>query len=815
MLLALGIDHNELRVLVRQRRLTEAKSVRQMPVAMSTAMSPEDELTALGIEERLAKTAGASQKTFSALRAGLRAAGVGDWGPDPTTDAGKGTAALVYIAVTKIAAAPVGDKGKDILFRAIGEGKVDTAPKAEAAATFIAKFYRGLKADVPNASVRVTEDDVNIDVAEFEKAAGVGVVVTEEGVVKAVDTALDRNGKEIMEMRYRFNTGQMQKGIMEELRFADGKLVSKLIKEKVEAMLGPRTEADNAKPKKVKKAKAPKVAKVVEEGTEERADPFEGIPSRFDARGLASAENTPELIELHKKMTGGKVVCRFPPEPNGYLHVGHAKAMFIDFGYAKKMGGDCILRYDDTNPVVEKTEYIKSIEEMCRWMGHSPTRITYSSEYFHELYELAVELIKRGKAFVCFQTGDEIKRDREKKIDSPDRNRSVEENLSLFDDMRKGKFAEGEATLRMKIDMQHDNPCMRDPVAYRIIYAPHPHIGDEWCIYPSYDYTHCLVDSLEWITHSLCTLEFEIRRDSYYWLLEALDLYRPFVWEFARLNLAYTMMSKRKLKQLVDENYVSGWDDPRMPTLSGMRRRGYPATALNRFCSAVGASRGTNVIGMHVLEHWIRADLDPRAPRVLAVLRPLKLTITNFRGEETLKIRNHPKNEALGEREVTLTKVVYIERTDFRTVDSSTYYGLAPGKTAMLRYAYPVTVDKVNTDAAGEVTELFGTFDYQKSVKPKGVLHWVNESAPKVEVRLYNRLFKSENPAGLRDEWLSDLNPESEVILKDARIEKAGAEAKKGDSFQFERNGYFVVDNTLSTGEHPVFNMTVSLRDSR
>lgn len=754
-------------------------------------------------------------KTYAPLCAALKSAGIGDWGPDPTTDAGKTAAALVYTAVTKLSAAPVQEKGRNMLFRAIGEGKIDTAPKAEAGASYLAKLYRSLKADVPNASMRVEEDEVNIDAGEFEKAAGVGVVVSDDAVTTAVDAAISENKGEIVSKRYRFNTGIMQRGIMEKLRFADGKLVSSNIRTKVEALLGPRTEADNVKPKKAKKPKAPKAPKAAEEGIVENKDPFAGIPARFDARGLASAENSPDLIALHKEKTGGKIVCRFPPEPNGYLHVGHAKAMFIDFGYAKKMDGECILRYDDTNPVGEETEYIQSIEEMARWMGHSPARITYSSDYFDQLYDLAIELIKRGKAFVCHQTSDEVKHDREHKVDSPYRNRPVDENLRLFNDMRKGKFGEGEATLRMKIDMQNDNPCMRDPVAYRIIYAEHPHVGDKWCIYPSYDYTHCLVDSLEWVTHSLCTLEFEIRRDSYYWLLEALDLYRPFVWEFARLNLAYTMMSKRKLKQLVDQKIVCGWDDPRMPTLSGMRRRGYPASALHRFCSAIGASRGTNVIGMHVLEHWVRADLDPRVHRVLAVLKPLRLTITNFRGVETLSIGNHPKNEALGKRNVQLTETVYIEQSDFRLVDDPKYYGLAPGKTAMLRYAYPVTITKHETHTNGEVSALFGTFDYDKSVKPKGVLHWVNDNAKCAEVRLYGRLFKSENPAALKDAWLSDLDSESEIILKEARLEDKAWKAGKGEAFQFERNGYFVVDINDSMPHAPVFNMTVSLRDSR
>ena len=781
----------------------------------ANGLEPCAELEALGIEPRLAKTAGASKKTFGPLRTALHAAGIGGNGPDPSTDEGKIAAAIVYTAVTKLSSASVGEKGRKLLFDAIGAGKIDTSPKAEAAATWLVKFYRSLKSDVPNASVRVDEDEVIIDEAEFENAAGVGVVLSEESVVKAVDEAIEKNRAELVEKRYRFSTGIMQRGIMEELRFADGKIVSALIREKVESILGPRTEADNAKPKKVKKPKAPKAPKMAEEGTTENEDPFAGIPSRFDARGLESAQNTPELIELHKKKTGGKIVCRFPPEPNGYLHVGHSKAMFIDFGYAKKMGGDCILRYDDTNPVVEKTEYIRSIEEMVRWMGHSPTKITYSSDYFNELYELAIELIRRGKAFVCHQTGPEMKRDREKMVDSPYRNRSVEENLKLFDDMRKGKYDEGGATLRMKIDMQNDNPCMRDPVAYRVIYAPHPHVGDKWCIYPSYDYTHCLVDSLEWVTHSLCTLEFEIRRDSYYWLLDALDLYRPFVWEFARLNLAYTMMSKRKLKKMVEDGIVRGWDDPRMPTLSGMRRRGYPASALNKFCSAIGASRGTNVIGMHVLEHWVRADLDPRVRRILCVLRPLKLTITNFRGEEMLRIGNHPKNEALGSREVKLTKTVYIEHSDFREIDDAKYYGFAPGKWAMLRYAFPVKIERFEKNSAGEVTELFGAFDYEKSVKPKGVLHWVNEEAPSVSVRLYNRLFKSENPAALKDAWLTDVNEESEIAIHSARIESNGMKAACGDTFQFERHGYFVADIVESKPNQPVFNMTVSLRDSR
>eukprot|EP00172_Hildenbrandia_rubra_P001080 Plantae.Rhodophyta-Hildenbrandia_rubra.ctg16458.p1 GENE.Plantae.Rhodophyta-Hildenbrandia_rubra.ctg16458~~Plantae.Rhodophyta-Hildenbrandia_rubra.ctg16458.p1 ORF type:complete len:616 (-),score=108.55 Plantae.Rhodophyta-Hildenbrandia_rubra.ctg16458:1042-2622(-) len=525
--------------------------------------------------------------------------------------------------------------------------------------------------------------------------------------------------------------------------------------------------------------------------------------------------NTPALMEKHKKATGGKIVTRFPPEPNGYLHVGHAKAMFLDFGYARKMDGDCVLRFDDTNPETEKTEYIDSIIEMVKWMGHTPTKITYSSDYFGGLFELGKKLIRRGKAFICHQSSEEMSRDRKAKVDSPWRERDPEESLRLFEDMKKGKYAEGEATLRMKIDMQSVNPVMRDPIAYRVKHAPHPRTRDKWCIYPSYDYTHCIVDSLEWITHSLCTLEFEIRRDSYYWLLEALDLYRPYVWEFSRLNITHTIMSKRKLLFLVNEKRVRGWDDPRMPTLTGMRRRGYPYKALNKFCAAIGISRAKNIISYGTLEYWIRADLDPTVPRAFAVLKPLKVTITNFKSEEKLIAPNHPKKDELGSRKISFTETVYINETDFRKEDKKGYYGLAPGKTAMLRYAYPITVDDVVCNEKGAVTELKATCDYGKTVKTKGVLHWVSNKAHSAEIRLYDDLFLAEDPGTLdKSKWLENLNPESEVILETALIEESLESAKAGDRFQFERTGYFICD-VDSTEDKKVFNLTVSLKDSR
>lgn len=765
-------------------------------------------LEALGLDNRLATMAGRAAKTTAVLHSALSDAGLTARSPDATK------ALLVYTAVTKMGTT-VGGSGREIILAAIRDGRLEDVPHVEAAAAWLVRQYKERPAGVPDAQVR---DDIAIEVDDFDKAAGVGTKVTKDDMQKAVELAIQEVRDELVERRYRYNVGPLQRRIMDELRFAEGKVVNEMIRVQVEALLGPKTEEDLAKPHKVKKSKNKPKKSAVDNApaNDDLSDPFDSVPSRFEARGLSSAENTSELLEKHRFMTGGKVITRFPPEPNGYLHVGHAKAMFIDFGYAKKMNGDCILRFDDTNPTVEKTEYIDAIKEMVKWMGHTPAKITFSSDYFEELYLLATELIRRGKAYVCHQTGDEISRDRKEGVDSPYRNRSVNENLNLFSDMRKGKFGEGEATLRMKIDMRHANLAMRDPIAYRVLLTPHPHVGDKWCIYPSYDYTHCIVDSLEWVTHSLCTLEFEIRRDSYYWLLEALDLYRPFVWESARLNLENTVMSKRKLKQLVDHGYVRGWDDPRMPTLVGMRRRGFTAEALNRFCAAIGVSRASNMIGMHVLEHWVRTEHDAKSKRVMAVLRPLKMTIRNFRGDESCTARFHPKDESMGMRSLRLSKTVYIEQTDFRMEDEKNYFGLAPKKSAMLRHAYPVKVVEVICleEDKNTPTELIVDMDYEKSIKPKGVLHWVGDDAVEFEARLYSTLFKSADPSALKDEWLDDLNKESEVVVKGSMIEASVKDSSIGTTVQFERTGYFTVDSD-STHEKMVYNMTVSLRDSR
>jgi glutaminyl-tRNA synthetase len=788
----------------------------------------EATLVSMGLDPKAAATACQSTKVYDLLVAALTTAAIQ---PPLVTDVARRAASLIYTTITRFGdkkmaakARAVPDHAKEALYAAIGDGRISSTVNLDPALGYLFDLY-GSGTDGASA-------DAVFDLVAFETAAGVGVVVTKEQIKAAVDGAIEANKPLIIENRYRFNSGLLLRSIMTECKFGEGKLIRDILDMRLVALLGPKTEADLVKPAKQKKAKpvadtastngnaAPGAPVVTPEASEAGApedDPFAGIPAAFHARDVASAENTPELLAKRSAATDGKIVCRFPPEPNGYLHVGHAKAMFVDFGFAQKTGGYTILRFDDTNPVAEKTEYIDSILDIVSWLGHTPARITYSSDYFEELYDLAVELIRRDKAYVCHQTGEDIRKGREFMVDSPYRGRPVEESLALFADMRKGVYAEGEAILRMKIDMKAVNPVMRDPIAYRVLHSPHARTGDTWCIYPSYDYTHCIVDSLEWITHSLCTLEFEIRRDSYYWLLEALDLYRPFVWEFARLSLEYTMMSKRKLKELVERGIVSGWDDPRMPTLSGMRRRGYPATAINRFCAAIGASRASNMIGLHVLEHWVRDELNQTSPRAFAVLRPLRVVITNFRGEESLIASNHPKDESLGTRELLLTDTVYIEATDFRPVDEKSYYGLAPGKTAMLRYAFPVTVNEVvmKDNDSDEVAELRVTMDYEKSVKPKGVLHWVNQTAPRAEIRMLSTLFKNPDPASLdKSEWLEDVNSDSVHIISDALVEHSVCKAEVRSSFQFERTGYFTVDDD-TTPDRTVFNLVVSLRDSR
>ena len=530
----------------------------------------------------------------------------------------------------------------------------------------------------------------------------------------------------------------------------------------------------------------------------------------------------------------GRVVTRFPPEPNGYLHIGHAKSACLNFGIAEEYpGGLCSLRFDDTNPTKEKLEYVDSIKEDVRWLGFDwGDRLRHASGYFEQLYEFAEFLIQKGRAYVDSLSGDELRAHRgtltEPGRESPYRGRSVEENLDLFRRMRAGEFSEGSHVLRAKIDMASPNINMRDPVMYRIMHATHPMTGDKWCIYPMYDFTHCLSDFIESVTHSLCTLEFEDHRPLYDWYLIAAEVEpRPQQIEFSRLNLSYTVMSKRLLNTLVKDGHVSGWDDPRMPTLKGMRRRGYTPESIRDFCERIGVTKKDNVVEMGVLENCIREDLDPKAPRVMAVLRPLKLIIDNYpEGQvEELEAPNHPKDPSMGARALPFSRQLYIERDDFMESPPSKFFRLAPGREVRLRYAYLVTcVDVVKDEKSGEIIEVRCRYDPDTrggnapdGRKVKGTIHWVcANSALTAEVRLYDRLFKVENPVASLDDggFESLLNPESVEILATARVEPSVKDAPELTLYQFERQGYFCVDSVDAKPGAPVFNRTVTLRDT-
>jgi glutaminyl-tRNA synthetase len=527
---------------------------------------------------------------------------------------------------------------------------------------------------------------------------------------------------------------------------------------------------------------------------------------------------------------GGKVHTRFPPEPNGYLHIGHAKSIWINFTLAADYRGLCNLRFDDTNPSKEEIEYVESMKEDIRWLGFDwEDRLYFASGYFETLYDYAVQLIKKGKAFVCDLSPDEIRETRGTLTDpgkeSPYRNRPVEENLDLFERMRAGEFPDGSRVLRAKIDMASPNLNMRDPVMYRILRATHHRTGDEWCIYPTYDFTHGQSDSIEGITHSICTLEFEDHRPLYDWYIEQIGIHHPQQIEFAPLNLSYTVLSKRKLRQLVFDSHVKGWDDPRMPTVSAMRRRGFTPESIRNLCERAGVAKKESTVDIASLEFCAREDLNKSAPRVMGVIRPLKLVIENYPDDqvEELDAINNPEDESAGTRKIPFSKVLYIERDDFSEEPPPKYYRLAPGREVRLRYAYFVTCTDCVKDEKGEVTEVRCTYDpatkgggAPDGRKVKGTLHWVSaEQSIPAEVRLYDRLFTKENPLDLEEgeDFLDHLNPKSMETLSSCRIEPSLAGATPGNRYQFERLGYFCVDPD-STVDALVFNRTVTLRDT-
>ena len=536
--------------------------------------------------------------------------------------------------------------------------------------------------------------------------------------------------------------------------------------------------------------------------------------------------------DLEANTHGGRVVTRFPPEPNGYLHIGHAKSICLNFGIALENHGVCHLRFDDTNPAKEDVEYVESIQADVHWLGFDwKDKLFYASDYFPQLHDYAVQLIEAGKAYVDSLSADEIRSHRgtltEPGRNSPYRDRPAEESLRLFAAMRSGEFPEGTHVLRAKIDMASPNINLRDPTIYRIKRAPHHRTGDRWIIYPMYDYAHALSDAIEGITHSICTLEFEDHRPLYDWVLDNLPVpSRPHQYEFARLNLSYTVLSKRKLLQLVTEGHVSGWDDPRMPTIAGLRRRGYTAEALRTFCASIGVAKRDSLVDVAMLEHAVRDDLNRRAPRAMAVLRPLRVVIDNYPQEqsEELDAVNNPEDVSMGTRKVPFSRVLYIERDDFREDPPKQFFRLAPGREVRLRYAFFIRCERAVKDASGEVVELHCTYDpatrggdAPDGRKVKATLHWVSAAhAVPGEVRLYDRLFTVENPNVEKDglDWKSTLNPQSLEVLRDCQLEPSLAAAEPGSRYQFERQGYFCADSVDSKPGHLVFNRTVALRDS-
>ncbi len=558
------------------------------------------------------------------------------------------------------------------------------------------------------------------------------------------------------------------------------------------------------------------------------------LPETEKQNAAAAKDFIRAIIEVDQKTDkhGGRVATRFPPEPNGYLHIGHAKSICLNFGAADEYNGTCNLRFDDTDPSKESLEYVESIKQDVRWLGFDwENRLYHASDYFEELHEYAVQLIKSGKAYVDDLTPDEIRQYRgtltEPGQESPFRNRSIEENLNRFAKMRDGELEEGACVLRAKIDMAAANLLMRDPTLYRIKKVPHYRTGTQWCIFPMYDFTHCLSDSIEKITHSLCTLEFENNRELYDWVLDELGVYHPQQIEFARLNLSYTVLSKRKLIRLVEEGHVSGWDDPRLPTLAGMRNRGYTPQSIRNFCERIGIAKRDSMADMALLEYCVREDLNKRAQRVMAVLNPLRVVITNYAQDltEELEADNNPEDPGMGKRKIPFSRVLYIEKEDFKEEPSRKYFRLAPGREVRLKHAYYIKcVDVVKDDETGEIVEVQCTYDpetrggwSQDGRKVKGTLHWVSaHHALDAEVRLYDYLFKKSNPNEVEEgaEFTDFLNPKSLQLLKACKVEPSLADAAPGNRFQFLRRGYFCVAAGEAENGKLIFNRTSTLRDS-
>ncbi|KAF7991819.1 hypothetical protein HCN44_010620 [Aphidius gifuensis] len=672
----------------------------------------------------------------------------------------------------------------------------------------------------------LTNVNKTINIQEFEESCGVGVIVTPEEIENAIEKLISKNKNEIIEKRYRFNAGPLMQEVRTLLKWADGKAIKNEVDLQIFDLLGAKTDADLAPLPKIIKEKKPK--KDDNKNNEKLNDNKDVTPitmnelmksvnfhkpgENYKTEGYVVTDNTHKLLEQHLKATRGLVRTRFPPEPNGILHIGHAKAININFGYASANGGLCFLRYDDTNPEKEEEKFFVGIRDMVEWLGYKPSKITHSSDNFQQLYEWAVMLIEKGHAYVCHQKSEEMKGFNPPP--SPWRNRPVAESLQLFEDMKNGMLDEGEATLRMKLTLEEGK---QDPVAYRIKYAPHHRTGNQWCIYPTYDFTHCLCDSIENITHSLCTKEFQSRRSSYYWLCNTLDLYCPVQWEYGRLNVSYTVVSKRKIGKLIEEHIVADWDDPRLFTLTALRRRGFPAEAINNFCAQMGVTGAQATVDPAVLEAAVRDVLNIKAPRHMVVIDPLKVTITNYQDNlKNINVADFPNETTKGQHTIAFDEIVYIDASDFKETEEKGYRRLTFKQPVGLKYAGVVLhLQKIEKDASGKVT---GLVVRQEPVndqnKPKAFIHWV--AKPKVaSIRLYDKLFKHKNPEDINEVpngYLSDININSkkEVVgYVDASLINI---AKPFTQFQFERIGFFSVDPD-SRPDRLVFNRTVGLKE--
>ncbi|CAN8001255.1 unnamed protein product [Ixodes hexagonus] len=791
-------------------------------VARSHGSERELKFIEIGLSEQRARETSKNESLSQALFDAIVAAECHLGGPVPKT-----TGTLLYHVVTKI-------KGQikqyePMLVEYVARGKLDSEVKLTAALDYL-----------------LSHPQPPLDVKAFEKFSGVGICVTPDQIEKAVEEVIANHREALIEKRYQFNVGTLLGEARGKLPFAEGKYVKNEVDLQVLHLLGPKTDADMQKASKPKG----KVSHVLDslnghrhpkKGTRScgnyrtsAGDPgantmeelfktkvnFHAPGENHKTEGYVVTASTMTHLKHHLKVTGGKVRTRFPPEPNGILHIGHAKAINVNFGYAKAHGGHCFLRYDDTNPEKEEERFFAGIQDMVQWLGYVPYKVTHASDYFNELYALAVRLIQRGLAYVCHQRQEEMKG--QNPPPSPYRNRSIEENLRLFEDMKKGKFAEGEATLRMKVTLEEGK---QDPVAYRVRFVPHHRTGRKWCIYPTYDFTHCLCDSLEHITHSLCTKEFQSRqvtwRSSYYWLCNAVDVYCPVQWEYGRLNLNYTVVSKRKIAKLIEEGVVRDWDDPRLYTLSALRRRGFPPEAINNFCAKLGLTGSLSSVDPQMLEACVRDVLNNTAPRAMCVVEPLKVVILNFPEPDRdiqIKVPDFPAYPERAFHVVTLSNVVYIEQSDFREVShgDKSYRRLTPKQSVGLRHTgLVITVDRVVKEIGGRIHEIHVTCQpTEEAEKPRAFIHWVSKPLT-CEVRLYGRLFFHRNPEDSNEVhggFLSDCNKDAMVVCSDSMVDMSMKSCSVLDKFQFERLGYFCVDQD-TTPDKLVLNRTVTLKE--